>query len=426
MSIEKTGISCFKKVISTAEKTVPAEGYSRLKKIFCQGQNYKHYDQIVSTCKRPILGNIPDELIKIIVKTNPENKSTIIQGAQQSFEQAAETLKLCQIAKLDTIKNISGYEDEMKFLYDMLRHGTSTKIGQSKEELEIVQLAAKRLENQLNQFLKDAKVNISFAGEGLFKNCYKLQILNKNGQPIMHDRAFNIFKDINLSGEIAEAKYKKAHELLNKYSADDIKSWMAANNLKESAVFNVNYRLGLLKKATPQGKRDDLVSIISNALFTNGAYAEANFVTRLKNRLVSNISKSDLVDTDMFDLKSGFHIAQFSDDKLPEITHSINFEKLGLKADDIYADNIVNGRIIDFGDMLIDREILSDNTVLSWYKKIMNRVNLGERFAIIQRYKKLAKNPKTPLRDKIQTAALIAEADTIERFKALYFRQKRQ
>ena len=410
MAIEKIGTTFTQKGLKYAGKVPDRQGFSRLKGIFTQGQNYKNYNQMVETCKRPIIGNIPNELIRLILKTNPSNKAEIIKSIQKAFAETAEVLKSCQKAQLDSIKNLSGYESEIEFLYKMLMGGEHLKLTQSNEEAEIVKSASQHLENSLQSLLQNGtKVQIDYVNEGCFKNCYKLQIYDTDGKKLIHDRALNVYKDVNLSGEIIKAKYKKTQELLNKYSDDEIRKWMASKNIQEQTLFRVNIRRMLLQRYIPENEGNEKIKFMLDNASCHGINAEANSITRLKHIAGHNLSRSNAADTDMFDLKTGFQLEQFSDDTLPKITHKIDFDNLGLSANDLHPSNLVKDRITDFGDLKTNNGLLADNIILSWFKKIINRLNPKERSEVIERFKKLAENPKTPLRDKIQQAINLAE-----------------
>ena len=71
----------------------PSGGYSRLKRVFVASQNYKQYEKIVSGAKNKILGNIPKEILDVILKTYPENKVEYIKKMQFILGQTAKILK---------------------------------------------------------------------------------------------------------------------------------------------------------------------------------------------------------------------------------------------------------------------------------------------------------------------------------------------
>ena len=53
-------------------------GFSRLKNIFRKGINYQSYENMIGTTSRPIMGNIPNDLLQLILKANPNTKKQAI------------------------------------------------------------------------------------------------------------------------------------------------------------------------------------------------------------------------------------------------------------------------------------------------------------------------------------------------------------
>lgn len=353
---------------------------------------------------------MPKELIDIIVKNHPERKGELIKGLQAAFGETAETLKYYELAKLYAIKGIKGAEAEKDLILHMLSCG-SYSLKQSKEQIEFVEMAAKSLQTALKDVLpKGAKVKIKTLGEGVFGNGYKLEIIDASGNKIMHDRALKVFKDSGIEAEIEILKAEKYKELLPKYSNKEIlesfksKVRKLSPHEEKNALDELNNLRARVNNASAELAAQDYIDFTSRTLDRHGLYAEANSVTRLKHILGHDISRTNAVNTDMFDLGKGYSIAQFSDDALPKVTSTLDFKKLGLNATDLHCGNVVNGRIVDFGAITTTNNALTDKNVLKIYKKIMNRNNAEERAELIMRYKKLAQDPKTPFRDKIQQA----------------------
>ena len=68
MGLEKIGARLIQNTANSFKISTAKNGFSRLKSVFINSQNYENYAQIVGTCKRPILGNIPNEFINIILQ----------------------------------------------------------------------------------------------------------------------------------------------------------------------------------------------------------------------------------------------------------------------------------------------------------------------------------------------------------------------
>ena len=395
-------------------------GYSRLKGIFTSGQNYRNYDRIVSTAKRKVVGNIPRELLDAIIKAHPEQKAEIIKGVQAAFSQTAETLKLASFAKIDAVRTLRGVKAEKDFIVHMLYEGR-LPLKISDGEIQMAKAAARELKQALRGIIPEgSRVEIKFVGEGAFGDGYQLSIVDKNGNKVIHDRLIKVFKDEQMLKELKENEIIKFNEIINKYSDKEILKYIKKNYKSlfermlddKMLIKRIQGRRNCLTAYNPAQFAGKETSYIECLKTVHGAAAETNTITRLKHILGHNMSGTNAVDTELCDLETGYYIAQFADTELPRITSELNFKTLGLRASDLHRGNIVNGRIVDFGDMEVIDERLLDKTTLKYYKKIMN--NSSEREQLIQRYKELVANPKTPLRDKIKDAIDIVENGTMK------------
>lgn len=323
------------------------------------------------------------------------------------------------------IKGVKGAEAEKDLILHVLSDGCHA-LKPSKEQVEFIEMAAKNLQTSLKYVLpKGAKVKINNLGEGVFGNGYKLEITDASGNKIIHDRVLKVFKDSGIAAEIESAKVEKLKELLSKYSDDDIIAYFKTK-VKQLSPDEETIFLDAMKtfrantdKMSGELNAKNLLNFTQRNADVHGLYAEANSVTRLKYILGHDISRTSAVNTDMFDLEKGYSLAQFSDDTLPKVTSLLDFKRLGLHAGDLHRGNLVNGRIVDFGAITTTNKELTDKTVLKYFKRIMNRNNAEERAELIMRYKKLAQDPKTPFRNKIQQAVDLAENKGVERTEGL-------
>lgn len=428
-------VSMVKSILNTAEHMLGAEvkvttslnatkgGYSRLKGIFRSGQNYKTYDKIVSTAERKIVGNIPKEIINVIVKNHPECKGELIQEVQAAFGRTAETLKLCQIAEIDAVKTL----DAETLVKSIVTDNKSLLFANSKDMIDVINTASAELEASLSKIFPKCKVKISHLGEGAFGNGYRVVIVDASGNRVIPDRVLKVFKDTDLSGEFVTESVTKAQELVSAMREDDlfriVKTVLNERPINsglsdEQILKRIRDLQSSISSAKPQEAASNMQLWVRNVSHVHGANAEANSVMRLKHILGHDISHTNAVDTDMFDLGSGFSLTRFSDNTLPNITSKINFEQLGLKAGDLHAGNLVNGRIVDFGAITMAEPRLADKTVLKYFKKIINRTNPDERNALIEHYRAMASDPRTPLRDKINVAIDIVESRAQEFVRA--------
>lgn len=429
MGLQKLGIS-FAENIVKATKTIATDeqkvGYSRLKRVFTSGQNYSCYDKLVLSAKNKIIGNVPKEIIDIIVKLNPSTKGQTIKTAQNAFGNVARTLKGVELAEITALKNLTNREDEISFLLKEFYPNLKLE-ALSTNSKQIIREANSTFAESISNILQtNCKTNLEYLGSGQFGNAYKLSILDETGNNIIHNRVIKVFKDDHLNVKLAALKKKKIKELLCKYTDDELFEIYKSTPVQSNSKFKFS-----IKVSDEQKKRTFINRIQSKRLEyegmnvdnlekdflmqtramqdCHGLYAEANSTFRLKNILGHNMSKTDAVNADMYDLDIGYSISEYSDNLLPKTTSKIDFYHLGLDYGDSKSANYVAGRLVDFGGITKETEKLADKIVLRYYKKIMNRVNSKEQAELINQYKKLIDNPKTPHRKSIEKAIRLAE-----------------
>ncbi|MDR1327385.1 MAG: hypothetical protein LBJ74_03150 [Heliobacteriaceae bacterium] len=337
-------------------------GFSRLKGIFTAGMNYKNYERIVSTAKNGTLGNIPNELIGMILKIHPENKAGMIKQAQNGFVQAADVLK--NVTK-EQIKFVKGLPRPLRLI-------TDEDYAQIQNIKNLCAQAGEALQKTFRNILpKGTEVKLSYLGTGGHANAYKMEFLDNKGLQLFQDRVLKVYKTMD----------------------DKIERYLVGENISSPS--------------------EAAIKICRNDFRVHGAAAEANSAAMIKRGLGHNLSKTDLIKPDMFDTKNGFAILPFADEFLPAVTKKADLKYLGMFSADFHAGNRHAGRIFDYGQVEMRKgcEDLTDKTVLKYFKKVMNRTNVEERHELLCRYKRLAENPKTPHRDKILKAIELAEKE---------------
>lgn len=429
MGIQKLGISLAENIVK-ATRTIAQDGhkvgYSRLKRVFTSGQNYSCYDELVLSTKNKILGNIPKEIIDIIVRLNPSAKGQTIKSAQNAFGNVARTLKGVELAEITALKNMTSREDEISFLLKEFYPNLRLEALSTNSKQIIGEANSAFTESISNILQANCRTNLEYLGSGQFGNAYRLSILDEAGNNIIHNRVIKVFKDDHLNVELAALKRKKIKELLSKYKDDELFEIYKSTPVQSNSKFKFSIKVSDEQKKqtfinSMRSKRIEYEGMNVDSLEKDflmqtramrdchGLYAEANSTFRLKNILGHNMSKTDAVNTDMYDLDIGYSISQFSDNLLPKTTSKIDFYHLGLDYGDSKKANYVADRLIDFGGITKETEELADKIVLRYYKKIMNRTNPKEQAELIQQYKRLLDNPKTPHRENIEKAIQIAE-----------------
>lgn len=168
-------------------------------------------------------------------------------------------------------------------------------------------------------------------------------------------------------------------------------------------VFQLSIKDAAGKKLMPDAAmkifhnvKNDIVSQM------HGNYAEANISMFLKNALGHNMAKSQFSAHYMSDLKAGYSLSEFihRDGDYP-LRFRDYTRMFGINSMDAVK-NFIGGRIFDMGGFQKLWNFTSDKVTRRYYKKLMNHPELAPQ--LLERYQRLAENPKTPHREKILDA----------------------
>lgn len=404
-------------------------GYSRLRNIFHSGLNFAGYSEMVNTVKNPVVGNLPSDIIGAIKKVFPENVGLQVQQIKDGFSKSSEILKELDVQMLPIYS-------KTKIPMKLKERFSEATISGNKEHLEAVQKELfglfkppssilEPLQEKTSQILRshmsgilpqNAQIRTTYIDAGIFGDGFKIEFLDSHGNKIFRDRVLKVYKAKEMIGK-KNAEIKKAitHDCILLPEKKLLKIVQNSKSVEgESVHFDpLDYIVNFKKSLAEEMEALNNHAFNEQAFKVHSTSAEANSTMFVKRVVGHTLDKTNLINPDMFDLRSNYSIAPFSDYTLPKITSEINFSRYGLKHTDISKnpDNTVAGRIVDFGGIVLKNKKLADKTVLKYYKKIMNRENVRERAELIRRYKELAKNPRTPLRNKIQQAIEIAERE---------------
>jgi hypothetical protein len=422
------------------------QGFSRLKGIFTSNINYNDYNKIVSTAKNKVIGNLPSEIINIVKTVKPENKAAEIKNIQNGFAESAKILRqynnlLIEKAQntpiaddlLDDFINIhvsTSFSNMLNKIASMKRSYTS--MINSKDANSILQKAKEPILKGMSNILpKDAKVKISHIGAGGFGNVFKIAFLDKDEKDIFNPIAMKVYKNhtfdpnkddfgIYLTKVLTKIKSIDDYTLLEKIKAIQFQDLIQYPHYEFQYPELVMKELKGLCTETIYQMNDPSVSIILDK--THGVYPEANSIFKYKKSAGHPLFKTRINDAYLFNLEENYALTPFVDKKYFQSPTSKNMlASYGFKCTDTNPDNLVAGRFIDAGGFTIayGKDVLMDSTALRYYKKIMNRQNAKEQLELIDRYSKLAQNPKTPLKRKIAQGVNLAKSD-INAYKSLY------
>lgn len=297
----------------------------RLKKIFQSNLNMRSYGKFIPEMERAVVGNIPPELIKLFPK---ETRSNDIKAFQNIL---SDTSKYIRASYNDLRKK------ENFTLLNPVTYGKSKVIlDWEKDITTLFNACLRRLKNQ--QIFGTLK----YLDYGVAGKVFRLSLLDKNGNKLMHDKALKVYHS------------------------------------------------------------RDFLGFIDSSL--HGNYAEGNFWTYIKHTAGHNLDKTQFTKHYISDLKNAYSLTEFIDITIPKTTAKINYQNLlHLKYLDATNNPPVIGKLYDAGGFKKGNNFIDDKVVLRYFKKLFfaKKNNQPEVKAHIET---LVQNPKTPNRDKIQKA----------------------
>lgn len=187
-------------------------------------------------------------------------------------------------------------------------------------------------------------VAFAYAGRGVWANAFRFSLQDKSGNKLMHDKSLKVF-------------------------------------------FNHKCPIDTLKD-------------------THNLYAEANFWEFIKHAAGHKLDKTQLTRHYISDLKGGYIMTEFCDEKISKTTVPLLLEKIfKLKTFDNINNNYpLFGKLYDAGGYRKIKGFINDKVTLRYYKQLQNRNSTAELKNLIAKLEGLVENPKTPHRDKIKAA----------------------
>jgi hypothetical protein len=297
----------------------------RLKKIFQSNLNMETYRSFVPNMQRAVVGNIPPEIIKMFPK-----------------ETRGQNIKDFQNILADTSRYIRASYEKMRFgqnfsLLDQITYGPSQQIKEWVESTNVLFNACLRRYPD-NPFVG----KLEYIDHGVSAKVFKLSLMDKAGNKIMHDKALKVYHTTQFACE--------------------------------------------------------------NVATMHGNYAEANFWTYIKRAIGHNMDKTQFTKHYISDLHNGYSLTEFIDSEIPKTTKKVDFANLfRISYRDSHHNRPYYGKLYDAGGFSKNRNFMDDKIVLRYFKKLFFR-SPKELPAVQAQIEALAENPKTPHRDKIQKA----------------------
>jgi len=323
-------------------------GFSRLKNIFRSGINHETYKTIVSTCTRPITGNIPKDLLQLILKKNPNTKKEAIIKAQDAFIDASYFLS--NMSKIN-VQAINRSQITLENAINILKKDNLASLYIDKiyneKSTELILKAEQAMLNKFKTILPTAKnVKITGIGQGAYSDVYRCEIFGADGKKLVTDRVIKCYKSDN---SFNRTLFEKIDKIFSQYSDEEIVSYARTKGV-ELDLNKVKEKRKLFKD-TLENIRLQTSDTDKYMATMHGANAEANATEYIRYINGHKISESQgLVLPDMFVLSDNpFSISKFLDGSIHG--NKFNFERLGLNHSDLSTNpgNLINGVCIDVG-----------------------------------------------------------------------------
>ena len=376
-------------------------------------QNPEALDTFYSATKEAgqVIGTLPKDLLSINVNTNLERKD-VAKKLNEILSTISEDLQGFEGKKLETaqgvnLKNFIGTYLPKLAKIDIQPERVPRIISDMRKKLtpkkDVIKLFNETMSERMTGLMQENGIilpsqnaRLTYLGQGVFKNAFKFEILDKEGNQLMHPKVLLSFKD--------EKMIKKENDailgLLKSYMAKVPKSEFVSklNKMIEATPTKVIpedkrglYKETLVKMYEDINKNNGIQKfeniVDSNTQYQakyNGILPESNIVMYLKHAAGKPLAKTNFIDISYIDPNKRIGLAEYSDDLLPKMTKQVNLDKLGIIHDDLVnnKDNLVGERIIDYGNIKILQEntskILADSPIARRYYNKLEQINCND------------------------------------------------
>lgn len=392
-----------------------ATKYSGITKILKKRiyQNPEALDTFYSATKEAgqVIGTLPKDILSINASTN-FGRTEIAKRLNQVLSTISDDLQGFEGKKLETaqglnVKNFIGTylpklakidiqpERVPRIISDMRKKLTPKKdiIKQFNETMS-ERMTGLMQENGIISPSQNAR--LTYLGQGVFKNAFKLEILDKEGKQLMHPKVLLSFKDEKIIQKENDAILGLLKSYMTKVPKSEFVSKL--NKMIEATPTKVipEDKRGLYKETLIKmyedinnnnglQKFEDVVS--SNTKYQakyNGILPESNIIMYLKHAAGKPLAKTNFIDISYINPNKRIGLAEYSDDLLPKMTKQVDMKKLGIVHDDLInnKDNQVGERIIDYGNIKILKEfaskVLADRPIARRYYNKIQQINCND------------------------------------------------
>lgn len=363
-------------------------GYSRLKNIFRTGIGYANYNEIVTSTSRPVVGNLPQDLLQLVLKNNPNNKKQAILEVQNIYIKTCSLLsgriKLIQ----EAINRMQINDENILNIMFALDHNKSLFADEifTNANSELMIKAQSLITSLLRRIIPSVNnVKISFIAEGTYSTIFKQEIFDKDNNKLCSDKAikcFHPFADIQFGIDKKCSDY-----LLNHTSQEILQNTKSKKVLPNEEEFE-KIKQNILKSV--QSMTTDGAFIQQYNSKIHGAYAESNIAEYIKYMSGHKLTYRDgILLPDMYVLSDkSFALSEFVTPEM-KAERIFDFGRLGLFHSDLAnnSNNLINGICIDIGGIMpaVDFSKLQE---ISKAKKADATLSLRNVFECIEKARK--------------------------------------
>lgn len=234
----------------------------------------------------------------------------------------------------------------------------------------------------------DAKVRVTRLDAGRAGTGYKVSVVDKDDRKIFKDKVIKVYKNLDPFNQhkfkfclrkfiLLKGNYDSAKAQIDKmYSAYPEQKFPRIKGLKqqvsEELEYIANTSLEQYSKKVASTVREQQHDFDKN----NGLLAEAIIANYVREKAGIDLTSTDLIKYFYTDFKHKYALTEFSScENLGPVRRSIINKIPGIQFTDINDTKMVNyidGRLIDYGQFLIDDNILSENSVA---RNIYNKIS---------------------------------------------------
>lgn len=391
----------------TPAKQTSFEGLTKVmsKRIYTNPDYVEHLSKVY-TREQGSVGSLPHDIFQLFRSESKDVNALKIRQVKDALNEANEILEGIEDLKIENSRNMKPNNLVNAFLPKLAKINIQPEripriMTEMRKRLtpdkavlaEFADRAGKHLERRFREIGligNSERVQLTYIDQGKYKNAFKLQLLDKDNNDIIHPKALLSFK----SEKSAMAQINVLLGLIkNYYQTTKAQDYLKLiGNILDHASEKVVppdkkdlYRKSLLdiySKMKTKNEEDKFLELIKKTMRDeikyNGVGPESNITQFIKRSAGHPMKSSDYIDVFYLNTLHNVGLSELSDSALPKVTKRINLHKYGLFHDDLITNknNVVGERVIDYGGIkpLKGMEKLADNRIARRYYHKLSQV----------------------------------------------------